>query len=63
VTAVDFIEKFVDKNRELNGHLGNCQFLQADVTKLQLPTNRWNILIIQMYIDCLVHMILVSLVT
>jgi len=40
VTAVDFIEKFVDKNRELNGHLGNCQFLQADVTKLQLPTNR-----------------------
>jgi len=42
VTAVDFIEKFVHKNRELNGHLGNCRFLQADVAKLQQPINRWN---------------------
>ena len=40
VTAVDFIEKFVDKNRELNEHLGNCRFLQADVAKLQQPINR-----------------------
>lgn len=43
VTAVDFIEKFVDKNRELNGHLGNCHFLQADVTKLQQPSNSYDL--------------------
>jgi len=41
VMAVDFIENFVEKNRETNGHLANCRFMQADVTKLQQPINRW----------------------
>ncbi|KAM9795263.1 phosphoethanolamine methyltransferase [Neosynchiropus ocellatus] len=37
VTAVDFMESFVEKNRENNGHHGNATFVQADVTKLELP--------------------------
>ncbi|ROL41091.1 Phosphoethanolamine N-methyltransferase 3 [Anabarilius grahami] len=37
VTAVDFMEKFVEKNREENSHLGNAEFIQADVTKLDFP--------------------------
>jgi len=40
VTAVDFMEKFVEKNREENGHLGNAEFIQADVTKLDFPKHR-----------------------
>ncbi|XP_048477100.1 phosphoethanolamine methyltransferase [Rhincodon typus] len=40
VTAVDFMEKFVTKNREVNGHRVNISFLQADITQLELPSNR-----------------------
>lgn len=40
VTAVDFMESFVEKNRQLNGHRSNAAFIQADVTKLDLPQNR-----------------------
>ena len=40
VTAVDFMEQFINKNKELHGHLDNVDFLQADVTKLELPKNR-----------------------
>ncbi|XP_072423701.1 phosphoethanolamine methyltransferase, partial [Chiloscyllium punctatum] len=39
VTAVDFMERFVAKNRELNGHHVNVSFLQADITQLELPRN------------------------
>uniref|UniRef100_A0A672IYR3 phosphoethanolamine N-methyltransferase n=1 Tax=Salarias fasciatus TaxID=181472 RepID=A0A672IYR3_SALFA len=37
VTAVDFMESFVEKNRQNNGHYSNATFIQADVTKLDMP--------------------------
>ncbi|XP_054890676.1 phosphoethanolamine methyltransferase isoform X1 [Poeciliopsis prolifica] len=37
VTAVDFMQSFVDKNRQSNGHHSNVSFVQADVTKLDIP--------------------------
>ncbi|XP_069550606.1 phosphoethanolamine methyltransferase [Brachyistius frenatus] len=39
VMAVDFMESFVEKNRQNNGHHSNATFLQADVTKLEVPPN------------------------
>ncbi|XP_077466597.1 phosphoethanolamine methyltransferase isoform X1 [Stigmatopora argus] len=39
VTAVDFMESFVEKNKQENGHHKNVTFLQADVTKLKFPPN------------------------
>ncbi|XP_061756323.1 phosphoethanolamine methyltransferase isoform X1 [Nerophis ophidion] len=42
VTAVDFMESFVEKNRQNNGHHSNVTFLQADVTKLQMPQNSFD---------------------
>uniref|UniRef100_A0A8C5GVR6 phosphoethanolamine N-methyltransferase n=1 Tax=Gouania willdenowi TaxID=441366 RepID=A0A8C5GVR6_GOUWI len=39
VTAVDFMESFVEKNKENNGHHNNATFIQADVTKLEIPNN------------------------
>uniref|UniRef100_A0A672Z467 phosphoethanolamine N-methyltransferase n=1 Tax=Sphaeramia orbicularis TaxID=375764 RepID=A0A672Z467_9TELE len=39
VIAVDFMENFVEKNRQDNGHHSNVTFLQADVTKLEIPEN------------------------
>ncbi|XP_063045662.1 phosphoethanolamine methyltransferase [Engraulis encrasicolus] len=44
VTAVDFMEKFVEKNRETNQHLGNADFLQADVTKLNFPPKSFDLI-------------------
>ncbi|XP_062379835.1 phosphoethanolamine methyltransferase isoform X2 [Sardina pilchardus] len=44
VTAVDFMEKFVEKNREDNSHLGNADFLQADVTQLNFPQNSFDLI-------------------
>ncbi|XP_034740120.1 phosphoethanolamine methyltransferase isoform X2 [Etheostoma cragini] len=40
VTAVDFMESFVERNRQDNGHHSNVTFIQADVTKLDIPPNR-----------------------
>lgn len=40
VTAVDFMESFVQKNRENNGHHSNVTIVQADVTKLDFPQHR-----------------------
>ncbi|KAM7417573.1 hypothetical protein PAMA_017285 [Pampus argenteus] len=37
VTAVDFMESFVERNRQDNGHHSNATFIQADVTKLEVP--------------------------
>lgn len=37
VMAIDFMEAFIEKNREVNNHYGNVVFKQADVTKLELP--------------------------
>ncbi|XP_034038071.1 phosphomethylethanolamine N-methyltransferase-like [Thalassophryne amazonica] len=39
VTAVDFMEKFVEKNKLTNGHHTNVTFIHADVTKLDVPPN------------------------
>ncbi|AWP12008.1 putative MORC family CW-type zinc finger protein 4 [Scophthalmus maximus] len=39
VTAVDFMESFVERNRQDNGHHDNAAFIQADVTKLDFPKN------------------------
>lgn len=39
VTAVDFIEKFLDKNRELNSDMNNIDYLPSDVTKLEFEKN------------------------
>lgn len=41
VIAVDFMEKFIEKNRELNGKYSNIDFRCADVTKLNLDVNRY----------------------
>uniref|UniRef100_A0A673N913 phosphoethanolamine N-methyltransferase n=1 Tax=Sinocyclocheilus rhinocerous TaxID=307959 RepID=A0A673N913_9TELE len=43
VTAVDFMEKFVEKNRKDNSHLGNTEFIQADVTKLDFPKHSFDV--------------------
>ncbi|XP_056625382.1 phosphoethanolamine methyltransferase isoform X2 [Triplophysa dalaica] len=43
VTAVDFMENFVEKNKEDNSHLGNAEFLQADVTKLDFPKHSFDL--------------------
>ncbi|XP_066438353.1 uncharacterized protein [Eleutherodactylus coqui] len=42
VTAVDFMQNFIDKNREKNGYRRNITFLQADVTLLDLPNDRYD---------------------
>ena len=34
VIAVDFIEKFIEKNRELNKNSDNIDYVVGDVTKL-----------------------------
>jgi phosphoethanolamine N-methyltransferase len=39
VTAVDFIEKFIEKNRETNSHLNNIDFLHGDATQLKFDKN------------------------
>ncbi|XP_073676428.1 phosphoethanolamine methyltransferase isoform X3 [Garra rufa] len=43
VTAVDFMEKFVEKNRKDNSHLGKAEFIQADVTKLDFPKHSFDV--------------------
>ncbi|KAK5600432.1 hypothetical protein CRENBAI_021729 [Crenichthys baileyi] len=42
VTAVDFMQSFVEKNRQNNGHHSNVTFIQADVTKLDIPHDSVN---------------------
>lgn len=44
VTSVDFMEKFVEKNKTDNSHLGNAEFLQADVMKLDFPQNSFDLI-------------------
>ncbi|XP_051514435.1 uncharacterized protein LOC127418090 isoform X1 [Myxocyprinus asiaticus] len=43
VTAVDFMEKFIEKNRQDNSHRGNAEFIQADVTKLDFPKHSFDL--------------------
>ncbi|XP_070574723.1 uncharacterized protein [Ptychodera flava] len=44
VTAVDFMESFIRKNRETNRHHKNADFIQADVTKMDLPEESYDII-------------------
>jgi phosphoethanolamine N-methyltransferase len=44
VIAVDFIEKFIKKNEEINSHLNNIEFVHGDVTKLAFETNAFHII-------------------
>lgn len=44
VTAVDFMESFVKKNKQNNGHHSNSAFIQADVTKLDFPKNSFDMI-------------------
>lgn len=39
VVAVDFMEKFIEKNKETNSRFSNIDFKCADVTKLNLDNN------------------------
>ncbi|XP_078689244.1 uncharacterized protein LOC144920768 isoform X1 [Branchiostoma floridae x Branchiostoma belcheri] len=43
VTAVDFMESFIRKNEEVNGHHQNVRFMQADVTKLDMPPKSFDL--------------------
>lgn len=43
VVAVDFIEKFIEKNRELNGDLDNIDFMHGDATKVSFPKQTYEI--------------------
>ena len=40
VISVDFMEHFIEKSKEENGHLSNIEFIVSDVMKLQLPPDR-----------------------
>ncbi|XP_028816602.1 phosphoethanolamine methyltransferase isoform X2 [Denticeps clupeoides] len=44
VTAVDFMEKFVEKNRADNSHHNNADFIQADVTLLDFDKNSFDLI-------------------
>lgn len=45
VTAVDFMQSFTDKNREINGpKFANIDFVCADVTKLDLPKGSYDVI-------------------
>ncbi|XP_037077051.1 phosphoethanolamine N-methyltransferase-like [Pollicipes pollicipes] len=44
VTAVDFLETYIEKNRESNQHLGNVEFLCMDVTQLKLESCQYDMI-------------------
>ncbi|CAH3041219.1 unnamed protein product [Pocillopora meandrina] len=45
VTAVDFMQSFTDKNKEVNGaKFNNIDFVCADVTKLELPKGSYDVI-------------------
>lgn len=50
VVAVDFIEKFIDKNRELNGDMDNIEFMHGDATKVSFPKQSYEILFLDKYL-------------
>lgn len=43
VTAVDFMEQYIEKNRADNGHFNNVTFKCADVTKLDFPAGSFDL--------------------
>ncbi|KAI1898360.1 hypothetical protein AGOR_G00071520 [Albula goreensis] len=44
VTAVDFMEKFVERNKQENGHHNNVEIIQADVTQLNFSKNSFDLI-------------------
>ncbi|XP_033625910.1 phosphoethanolamine N-methyltransferase-like isoform X2 [Asterias rubens] len=44
VTAVDFMEKFIDKNKETHGNKNNVEFIHADVTALDFPPESFDVI-------------------
>ncbi|CAF0735147.1 unnamed protein product [Didymodactylos carnosus] len=43
VIAVDFMESFLEKNREENSHYGNVEFVQMDATQLEFEPNSFDL--------------------
>lgn len=43
VVAVDFMESFLEKNRQENGHYGTVEFIQKDATQLEFEPNSFDI--------------------
>ncbi|XP_063613827.1 uncharacterized protein LOC134787065 [Penaeus indicus] len=43
VTAVDFMQEYIDKNEHDNKHMGNINFMCADVTKLDFPAGSFDL--------------------
>jgi ubiquinone/menaquinone biosynthesis C-methylase UbiE len=41
VIAVDFMESFLEKNKEENSHYGTVEFLHQDATQLTFESNRY----------------------
>ncbi|XP_029851615.2 phosphoethanolamine N-methyltransferase 3 [Ixodes scapularis] len=54
VTAVDFMESYVEQNRKRNGHLDNVSFLHGDVMTLERPQQGVDVVFsnwLYMYLD------------
>lgn len=54
VTAVDFIEKFIQKNQESNSSYSNIDYVCGDVTRLELRKNEYDMVFsnwLLMYLD------------
>lgn len=51
VIAVDFMQKFLNKNMENNCKFNNIEYMCADVTKLELPERRYLFSIVLNYFD------------
>lgn len=44
LTTVDFMQDYVDRNCEVNGHHAHVEFLQADITELELPSRQYDVI-------------------
>ncbi|KAF0311147.1 Phosphoethanolamine N-methyltransferase [Amphibalanus amphitrite] len=44
VTAVDFLETYIEKNRQSNEHLGNVEFVCMDVTQLKQDNGQYDMI-------------------
>jgi phosphoethanolamine N-methyltransferase len=53
MVTVEFIQDFLDKNRQLNGHMPNIDFVCADVMTLEMPPASFDLVFscwLQMYL-------------
>ncbi|XP_033754647.1 phosphoethanolamine N-methyltransferase 3-like isoform X2 [Pecten maximus] len=54
VLAVDFMENFIEKNREINKNFTNIDYLAEDVMAMKLKANEWDLVFsnwLYMYLD------------